>query len=77
MINFYPASILRERGPGPFLDNDVARYIAVWTKLHDIIFKCQGPGWGAVGNGGYIGVFVWTKDSEMDLRTPSGMTSSS
>ncbi|KAL8760053.1 MAG: hypothetical protein Q9184_003435 [Pyrenodesmia sp. 2 TL-2023] len=49
MINFYPSSVLGERGEGPFENNDVARYLTVWSRLHDIIFKCQAPGWGAVG----------------------------
>lgn len=49
MINFYPRSVLRERGPGTFEDTDVSRYVKVWMRLHEIIFGCMGPGWGAVG----------------------------
>lgn len=49
MIDFYPPEVLPERGEGPFLENDIARYLSLWTRFHDIIFGCQAPGWGAAG----------------------------
>ncbi|KAL8917651.1 MAG: hypothetical protein Q9208_007832 [Pyrenodesmia sp. 3 TL-2023] len=75
MINFYPSSVLRERGEGPFANNDLARYLSIWARLREIIFTCGGPGWAAVGDEGQwgqnIGAFVWTKGSDMDERTPN------
>ncbi|KAL9017451.1 MAG: hypothetical protein Q9185_005213 [Variospora sp. 1 TL-2023] len=72
MINFYPEGVLPERGDGPFLDNDVARYLTVWSSFHDIIFKCQAPGWSVVGEGQHIATLVFGAGSDMNRRTPSG-----
>lgn len=83
MIDFYPAPVLRERGPGPFDDTDLARYLTIWTRLHDVIFKCQGPGWGAVGEsplfflsrvGVCLEALVWERGKRKRWRGEFGVT---
>ncbi|KAI4127120.1 MAG: hypothetical protein LQ338_003362 [Usnochroma carphineum] len=72
MMNFYPSNVLSERGPGPFQNTDISRFLDVWWMLHDVIFTCRAPGWAPVGEEQSIGVFAWKKGSALDRGTPSG-----
>ncbi|KAL8703171.1 MAG: hypothetical protein Q9201_003647 [Fulgogasparrea decipioides] len=49
MIDFYDDRVLDDRGYGPFYENDVSSFMAMWNAMHDIIYGCKGPGWVAVG----------------------------
>lgn len=71
MVDFYRASLLPDRGAGPFEENDVSIWRNMWFLMQDIVRECRGAGWGKVGTMRSIGVFVWARGSVMDKLTPN------